>query len=357
MDLTLLSSDSDSDLEMLAQLSDSSDEDETLRRTPKRIRRVNYTQSLDDGDFTFRFRLNKHAFNSLLLEITPLLRVTSTRNYGVSPLHQLLLTLRFYALGTMLISVADFVGVSKSTAGRIVRDTSSAIAQLYDKYIYVHRRSADKFYRIAGFPRVLGAIDGTHIRIQSPCHLIGEEYRNRKGYFSLNVQGVCDADLKFINVVARWPGSTHDATIFNNSILRAECDAGQFGNRWLLGDSAYPNKPYLLTPVLNPVSEAEHRYNEAHIKTRNTIERAFGVWKRRFPVVALTLRLSIPNMQAVIIATTVLHNICRNHNLTEIPSEVELPSIDYSTMPHNVVVNDIPTNHRTDLINNYFMTL
>ncbi|CAK1592126.1 unnamed protein product [Parnassius mnemosyne] len=256
----------------------------------------------------------------------------------------------------MLISVADFVGVSKSTAGRIVRDTSLAIAQLYDKYIYVHQRSADKFYRIAGFPRVLGAIDGTHIRIQSPCHLTGEEYRNRKGYFSINVQGVCDADLKFINVVARWPGSTHDATIFNNSVLRAECDAGQFGNRWLLGDSAYPNRPYLLTPILNPVSEAEHRYNEAHIKTRNTIERAFGVWKRRFPVVALTLRLSIPNMQAVIIATTVLHNICRNHNLTEIPSEVELPSIDNSTMPHNVI-DDIPTMHRTDIINNYFRTL
>ncbi|CAG5045475.1 unnamed protein product [Parnassius apollo] len=89
-------------------------------------------------------------------------------------------------------------------------------------------RNADKLYRIAGFPCVLGAIDGTHIHIQSPCLLSGEEYRNCKGYFSLNVQGVCDADWKFINVVACWPGYMHDATIINNSILRAECDAGQF---------------------------------------------------------------------------------------------------------------------------------
>ncbi|CAG4936479.1 unnamed protein product [Parnassius apollo] len=85
-----------------------------MKMKMKRIRRVNYTQSLDDGDFTFRFRLNKHAFNSLLLEITSFLRVTSTRNYGVSTLHQLLLTLR----------LLYGVGVSKSTAGRIVRDTN-----------------------------------------------------------------------------------------------------------------------------------------------------------------------------------------------------------------------------------------
>lgn len=32
-------------------------------------------------------------------------------NHGISPLRQLLLTLRFYALGSMLLSVADFVGV------------------------------------------------------------------------------------------------------------------------------------------------------------------------------------------------------------------------------------------------------
>ncbi|XP_034836283.1 putative nuclease HARBI1 [Maniola hyperantus] len=357
MAMILFSDSDDSDMELLALLSDSdtetdSESEDRQRAIVRRIPRVNYMQSLDDAEFTFRFRLSKSAVNTLLTQLMPLVRVTSTRNHGVSPLHQLLLTLRFYALGTMLISVADFVGVSASTAGRIVRDISIAIASLYDEYVVVDQQSAEKFYRIARFPRVLAAIDCTHIRIQSPCHVIGEEFRNRKGYFSLNVQAICDADLKFMNVVARWPGSTHDATIFNNSVLRAQCDAGLFGNRWMLGDSAYPNRSYLLTPVLNPVTEAEQRYNEAHIKTRNTIERTFGVWKRRFPVVALTLRLSLPKAQAVIIATSVLHNICRNNNLQELPAEVDLPPEDNIYEDLNNEITNVQ--ERAVLINNYF---
>lgn len=68
----------------------------------------------------------------------------------------------------MLLSVADFIGVSKASACRIVRDISFAIARLYNKYIFMHTNTEEDFYGIARFPRVLGAVDGTHIRIQSP---------------------------------------------------------------------------------------------------------------------------------------------------------------------------------------------
>lgn len=79
MALLLLSSDSDSDLENLADLSDWSDEENVSRRPLRRLRRVNFMQSLDDADFSFRFRLNKPAVESLLTEIMPMLRVSSSR--------------------------------------------------------------------------------------------------------------------------------------------------------------------------------------------------------------------------------------------------------------------------------------
>lgn len=51
------------------------------------------------------------------------------------------------------------------------------------------------FHRFAGFPLLVGAVDGTQIRVRSFGGPTGELYRNRKGYFSLNVQGIVTADV------------------------------------------------------------------------------------------------------------------------------------------------------------------
>lgn len=91
---------------------------------------------------------------------------------------KLLLTLRFYALGTMLISVGDFAGVSKTTACLIVRLVSEAIASMGRAIIKMPTTPADihnvqlGFYQKARCPRVIGALDCTHIRIQSPGNII-----------------------------------------------------------------------------------------------------------------------------------------------------------------------------------------
>jgi hypothetical protein len=60
-------------------------------------------------------------------------------------------------------------------------------------------------------------------------------------YFSINEQFICNLHLGILDVVVRWPGSTHDATIFNNSRLKGKFEDNNYVNFVLLGDSGYAN--------------------------------------------------------------------------------------------------------------------
>lgn len=80
---------------------------------------------------------------------------------------------------------------------------------------------------------------------------------------SINVQTISAANLKILDVVARWPGSTHDQTIFSNSNVHRRLHGGEFGNSILVADSGYANTTHVVTPLLRPVTEVELAYNEA----------------------------------------------------------------------------------------------
>jgi hypothetical protein len=94
------------------------------------------------------------------------------------------------------------------------------------------------FMNDSGIPGIVGAIDCTHSPIQSPGGNTAELFRNRKGFFSINVQAICDYDLMFTNVV-RWPGSTHDSRIFENSNVCARFERNDI-HGILIGDNGYP---------------------------------------------------------------------------------------------------------------------
>lgn len=85
-----------------------------------------------------------------------------------------MVTLRFYATGSILRLVADFGGIDCGTASRVVRYVSEQIASLLNIYVRMPRTNQElentknEFQQIANFPNVIGAIDCTHIRIQSP---------------------------------------------------------------------------------------------------------------------------------------------------------------------------------------------
>lgn len=111
-------------------------------------------------------------------------------------------------------------------------------------------------------------------------------------------------------------------------MLKRKCERGDFGNYFLLGDSGYANKRYLLTPIQNPTTVHQNVYNIKHKSTRNLVERSIGIWKKRFPVIAVKMRQRVKNSLRVIVATAVLHNIAVSRNEPEpLECEIDIPEI------------------------------
>jgi len=167
---------------------------------------------------------------------------------------------------------------------------------------------------------VIGCVDGTHIWIRRPRDHEAD-YVNRKNYHSINVQVICDHRGKWLNVVARWPGSTHDSHVLRSSSIWDRMEEGRV-NGYILGDSGYRCTRWLMTPLLQPNNEAERRYNAAHKGTRVLVEQSIGRWKRRFHVLHSENRMHDPNENCRVIgATAVLHNIAITRNEREVLEE------------------------------------
>lgn len=225
----------------------------------------------------------------------------------------------------MLVVCGDFIGIHKSTASHIVKLVSYAIATLSPQFIHFPSNETDiekvkeDFFNIAKFPWVIGALGCTHIKISPPGGFNAEVYENRKRFFSINVQIICDANLKIQGIVTGNPGSSHDSTIFNNSRIREKFENGEMKDQFLVADKGYDQNDYVMTPVGNPhmvikpesyiTEEGINKYNEALIRTRNSVERSYGVWKRRFPILATGINVNVAPFDNVIIATAALHNI------------------------------------------------
>ncbi|KAH7940031.1 hypothetical protein HPB52_020454 [Rhipicephalus sanguineus] len=156
--------------------------------------RSNPMEDFTDSEFLARFRFTKSSVKKLL-ECLPLEESCSDRGHPLPPMIQLLIALRFYGAGTFQVVAGDLVHVSQPTVSRVIERVSRLIAtHLFPDVVQFpnsddgFRETMVGFYRIAKFPGVTGCIDCTHIRIKSPGGPDGEVYRNRKGYFSINVQ-------------------------------------------------------------------------------------------------------------------------------------------------------------------------
>ena len=121
---------------------------------------------------------------------------------------QLAATLYYLADEGRFRKVANAFGIGKSSVSIKIRGVCMVITKyLRPKYIKLPSTIVEVemltagFYRAHNFPQCIGTIDGTHIPIKQPSEN-GVDYMNRKDFFSVNVQAVCDYNYRFIDVVS-----------------------------------------------------------------------------------------------------------------------------------------------------------
>ncbi|XP_066590599.1 putative nuclease HARBI1 [Prorops nasuta] len=170
------------------------------------------------------------------------------------------------------------------------------------------------FENNSGFPKIIGAIDGTHINIPAPKNY-PEAYINRKGHYSIHLQAVCDHKCRFLHCYTGHAGSVHDQRVFRQSeIDNYLVDNNKFpDNSHLLGDSAYKLHKNLLTTYKDNghLTLRQKNYNFCHSSARMALERAFGLLKGRFRCLLTTFAMNrVDLIPSHIMACCVLHNIC-----------------------------------------------
>ncbi|CAG2238736.1 HARBI1 [Mytilus edulis] len=302
---------------------------------PPVVRRERHFRGFDplerefsDEELRQRYRFGRETIGYLSDLMRGDLERGTNKETALSVEQQVMIALRFYGSGSHLQVVGDTMGFDKSTVSRVIDRVTDSLVAMKDDFISWpdnQRKNVIRagFYEKAGFPNVVGCIDGTHIRITGPS-IDEPAFVNRKGFHSINVQAICDHEGRFTNISARWPGSAHDSHVFRTSAIGQHLENGYqgIGQGVLLGDSGYPCRQFLRTPYRQPAAgRGQARFNRRHCSTRSTIERTFGIWKKRFHILGSEIRMKPDKACRIIIACGILHNIAIMRNEPEVAEE------------------------------------
>jgi phage regulator Rha-like protein len=219
------------------------------------------------------------------------------------------------------------------------------------------------------FKNCIGALDGTHVHaVVYGDAAEQKKFRNRKGWISQNVLGVCNFDLTFSYVLAGWSGAAHDAKVLQDAWTKGlECPDGKY----YIADAGYGLSEHILVPFrgtryhLNDWRDrhrapenAHEIFNKRHSQLRNCIERAFGVVKARFSILKLMHPFPFPVQVSIVQSCFALHNFIRK-NMTyeddyfrmEIPVEDDEEDDDVDEIDRTVRANEQCETWRDNIAN------
>ena len=311
--------------------------------------------SVEDPDNLRSFiRVDYDTFQFLVRRVGPRIQKAWTNfRRPISPVERMLLTLRFLCEGGIYRSKQFDSRTPHNTMSVIIKQVCDAIYdEFQEEYLSCPttprqwKAIANRFNERWNFPHTLGALDGKHVAIKCPPNS-GSRYYNYKGFYSIVLMALVDADYKFIWVEVGSNGASSDGQIFNDSDLK-EClldgslgipaddklpGDDQFTPYYFIGDDAFPINTWFMKPFsIRNMTREQRIFNYRLSRARRVVENAFGILAQRFGCLATTLRHRPETASSIVKACVILHNILRSR-VPLAPGVVDEEDRDHHVVP------------------------
>lgn len=220
-----------------------------------------------------------------------------------------------------------------TTVRRIVKETAVAIWRTLQPEYMPHpteekwKYVASRYWELWNLPNCIGSLDGKHIRVKCPPNT-GSAYFNYKGYFSVVLLAVSDADGKFVTVDVGEYGRNSDGRALKESKFGKALQDGRLqvpnptplpGDNELfpyfsVADEAFPLTSNIMKPYpKRNLNNNKRIFNGRLSRGRKSVECAFGMMASKFQVLHTPINCSIKMVDDIILALCVLHNFIRHH--------------------------------------------
>ncbi|XP_041785723.1 uncharacterized protein LOC121603440 isoform X2 [Anopheles merus] len=253
-------------------------------------------------------RMTKQDFDLLLSWTEPIIRMQDTNmRLAITPKERLLITLRYLATGDSFASLHYLFQIPSTP----------------EEWMQI----SDEFEEKWGFPHVIGAMDGRHIEIRKPRNS-GSEYYNYKGFHSIVLLAIVDANYNFLYADVGCQGRISDGGVFKNCAIYPQFEnnilnlpepqilSTPYAKKMpyvLLGDKAFALSKYCLRPFSGtpPSCPIQRNFNVCHSRSRAIVENTFGIHNSRFRVLDKCIPLEPTHVKEIVLATVYLHNFIR----------------------------------------------
>ena len=309
----------------------------------------------DQFSFHNLVRMTVPQFYEILHRLEHRIKKQDTRwRRALSPGLKLAVSIRYYASGDTYKSLQYLFRVPHNSTSILVREVSEAIFNEYSPEVFSRPNTPDAWQAIAkhfetrwNFPHAIGALDGKHVAIRKPPKS-GSLYYNYKGFFSIVMLALIDADYKFIWAEVGANGSSSDAQIFNDCELREVIENGTIGfpdpepltggtrdvPYFIVGDDAFPMRSWLMKPYSQRGLDHDERiFNYRLSRARRISENAFGILANRFQCMLSTMRQRPHTVTSIVLACICLHNLLRIQQPQQIRGVVDEEDDDHNLIP------------------------